>query len=397
MALDISAIEQLASQLTPFVDETGLHIPEYNSVKSTLESAWRGIFGEDIYIDPDSQDGQLIAVFSLALLDTYHALEQVYQGFSPSTATGETLSRVVKINGIRRKIGSHSTADVTITGAAGTEIQNGVIADVAGQKWDLPESVVIPNNGEIVVTATAQAEGDITAQAGQISKIMTPTRGWQSVTNAAAATPGALTETDAQLRLRQSYSVALPNKTILAGTLGAVLNVEGVSKAKIFENDTDETDENGLPAHSISVVARGGDATAIARAIWLKKTPGCGTYGTTEEVITDSAGIATPIRFFRPVETPVQVKIVIAPEIGYLSNMENLIKQAVADYVNGLAIGDDVSIARTSVAIVSAGDTFDISSVEIGPRGGTLSPSNLAIPFNGLATCDIDDIEVIAP
>ena len=100
MALTIDAIETMAAALTPYIDDTGLHVPEYADIKATLESAWRGIYGADIYLEPVSQDGQLIAVFALALLDTYQAMEQVYQGFSPSTASGETLSRVVKINGI---------------------------------------------------------------------------------------------------------------------------------------------------------------------------------------------------------------------------------------------------------------------------------------------------------
>lgn len=397
MALTIDAIETMAAALTPYIDGTGLHVPEYADIKSTLESAWRGIYGSDIYLEPDSQDGQLIAVFALALLDTYQAMEQVYQGFSPSTASGETLSRVVKINGIRRQAGSYSTADVTITGTAGTTITNGIVADVAGQKWDLPATVVIPSSGQIVVTATAQDEGEITAQAGQITKIMTPTRGWQTVINAAAATVGAATETDAALRLRQAYSVALPSATILEGTLGAVLSVDGVSKATIYENDTNTADANGIPAHSISVVAQGGSATDIARAIWLKKTPGCGTYGTTSEVITDSNGIATVINFYRPTITAVAVTVNITPEAGYLAATGEAIKAAVAQYINDLAIGADVSIARVTAAAITAGPAYDVSSVTIGKVGDPQSAVNLGIPFNGLAACDIDDITVVTP
>lgn len=397
MALTTEAIETMAASLTPYIDDTGLHVPEYADIKTTLESAWQGIYGSDIYLEPDSQDGQLIAVFALALLDTYQAMEQVYQGFSPSTASGETLSRVVKINGIRRQAGTYSTADVTITGTAGTTITNGVVADVAGQKWNLPATVVIPTSGQIVVTATAQEEGEITAQAGQITKIQTPTRGWQTVTNAAAATMGASTETDAALRLRQAYSVALPSSTILEGTLGAVLSVDGVSKATIYENDTNSTDANGIPAHSISVVAQGGAAADIAQAIWLKKTPGCGTYGTTSEVITDSNGITTTIRFYRPTVTAVAVTVNITPAAGYLAATADDIKAAVAEYINALAIGDDVSIARVTAAAVTAGSAYDVSSVTIGKVGQSQSASNLVIPFNGLATCDVDDISVVAP
>lgn len=397
MALTIDAIETIAASLTPYIDDTGLHVPEYNDIKNTLESAWQGIYGEDIYLEPDSQDGQLIAVFALALLDTYQAFEQVYQSFSPSTATGETLSRVVKINGIRRQAGSFSTADVTITGTAGTTITNGIVEDIAGQKWNLPASVVIPASGQIVVTATAQDEGEITAQAGQITKIATPTRGWQTVTNAAAATVGAATETDSALRQRQAYSVALPSATILEGTLGAVLSVEGVTKATIYENDTNSTDANGIPAHSISVVAQGGDATEIATAIWLKKTPGCGTYGTTSEVITDDNGIVTTINFYRPTISTIQATVTITPEAGYVIATAQAIQQAVADYVNGLAIGADVSIARTTAAAVTAGPAYDVSSVVMGKNGGAQSAANVAIPFNGLATCDPDDVTVVTP
>lgn len=393
--LTLDAIESMAAALTPYIDDQGLHVPEYSDIKSTLESAWRGIYGDDVYIEPDSQDGQLIAVFALALLDTYQAFEQVYQGFSPSTASGETLSRVVKINGIRRQQGMHSTADVTITGTAGTTITNGIVADVAGQQWDLPATVTIPVGGQITVTATAQDKGEIAAQAGEITKIQTPTRGWQTVTNAAAATVGAATETDAALRYRQSYSVALPSAAIFEGIVGAVLGVDGVTKARGYENDTSTTDANGIPGHTISLVVQGGLVADIARAIWTKKTPGCGTYGDTSDVVTDNNSVTTTISFYRPVMTSIAATITITPEAGYLAATGEAIKQAVADYINGLAIGDDVSIARTTAAAITAGPAYDVSSVTIGKAGDPQSASNYVISFNGLAQCDVDDVSVV--
>ena len=393
--LTLDAIESMAAALTPYIDDQGLHVPEYDDIKTTLESAWRGIYGDDVYIEPDSQDGQLLAIFALALLDTYQAFEQVYQGFSPSTASGETLSRVVKINGIRRQQGTHSTADVLITGTAGTTITYGIVGDVAGRSWDLPATVTIPISGQITVTATAQDEGEISAQAGEISKIMTPTRGWQTVTNAAAATVGAATETDAALRYRQSYSVALPSAAIFEGIVGAVLGVDGVTKARGYENDTSSIDANSIPGHTISIVAQGGDVADIARAIWLKKTPGCGTYGTTSDVVTDSSGVTTTINFFRPTMTSMAATITITPEAGYIAATGEAIKQAVADYINGLAIGDDVSIARTTAAAITAGPAYDVSSVTIGKVGDPQSANNYTIAFNGLAQCDVDDVSIV--
>lgn len=394
MALSQDQIQALVARLRPYVDETGLHVPEYAEIKDTLVNAWRGIFGDDIYVEPDSQDGQLIAVFALALLDTYSALEDVYLGFSPSTASGEGLSRVVKINGIRRQPGSRSTVDVRIVGQPGTAIDHGVVRSTSGDRWDLPAAVVIPVSGEVTVTATAQAEGAVAALAGEVSEIATPTRGWQSVTNAAPAVLGAETESDAALRLRQTYSVAIPSRTIFEGVIGAVLDLPEVLKVRGYENDSDGADDNGIPAHSICIVAQGGSASDIAHAIWLKKTPGCGTYGSTTEVVIDSNGVSSQIRFSRPVEKKLRVTVSITPEAGYVAPTAEEIKAAIVKYVTTLQIGQDVSISRVTAVVISVASTFDIGSITMGIAAAPQASENVVIAYNELATCRIDDIEV---
>ena len=91
------------------------------------------------------------------------------------------------------------------------------------------------------------------------------------------------------------------------------------------------------------------------------------------------------------------VTVNITPEAGYLAATGEAIKAAVAKYINDLAIGADVSIARVTAAAITAGPAYDVSGVTIGPVGGAQSASNLVIPFNGLATCDTDDITVVTP
>ena len=395
MSLTQEQIETLTGRLRPYIDAAGLHVPEYATIRSTLVSAWRGIFGDDLYVEPDSQDGQLIAVFAMALLDTYQALEDIYLGFSPNTAMGENLSRVVKINGIRRKTGSHSTVDVRIVGVPGTTITSGVVRSVAGNRWNLPTEVFIPVAGEVTVTATAQEEGDIAAAADEVNEIATPTRGWQSVNNPAAATAGTNAESDAELRQRQAYSVALPSRTIFAGTLGAVANVEGVQKYTGFENDSDETDTRGSPAHSIAVIVQGGDTQEIASAILHKKTPGCGTFGTTSETITDEDGFTNTIRFSRPVSVPLKAQIMIKAETGYVSSIGDDIRAAVVKYVESLMIGQTGSVSPIVSAAVRAGSFYDVSSVQIAKSSGTLAGDNIPMAFNELASLEVDDVELV--
>jgi len=258
-----------------YIDDTGIHLPDYPTVLDHVKGIMHDIYGDDLYIEADSQDGQLCAAFASMMHDTYALCGDVYNAFSPSTAQGVGLSSVVKINGIRRKTASYSTVDLRIVGQVGTIVTSGKAEDVAGQKWLLPARVVIPAEGEITVTATAEVMGDIRAAAGEITKIATPTRGWQTVNNPAAATAGAPVEKDSELRGRQAISTAIPSQTPLEATKGAVARLSGVTRSAGYENDTNETDERGIPAHSIAVVAEGGDTAQIAEAIFAKKTPGC--------------------------------------------------------------------------------------------------------------------------
>ena len=85
------------------IEETGLHLPDYPTVLEDVKARFRGIYGDDLYLGPDSQDGQLCAVFALALHDAYTLAGSVYNAYSPATAQGTGLSRMVKINGLRRK------------------------------------------------------------------------------------------------------------------------------------------------------------------------------------------------------------------------------------------------------------------------------------------------------
>ncbi|WP_457832781.1 baseplate J/gp47 family protein, partial [Staphylococcus aureus] len=85
------------------------------------------------------------------------------------------------------------------------------------------------------------AIGAVSAPAGTITTINTPTRGWQSVTNPADAVPGAEVESDAALRSRQKISTAIPSLTVFEGIVGAVAGVSGVTRYRGYENDTNST------------------------------------------------------------------------------------------------------------------------------------------------------------
>src|SRR5690348_1001697 len=136
-----------------YIDATGIHAPPFDTILTYLQGQVQNIFGTDIYITNDSQDGQLLGLFATAIYDTNSMAIATYNSFSPATALGVGLSSVVKINGISRELPTNSTVDVVISGVAGTQIFNGQVGDVNGQSWALPPTVTIPNTGAITVTA----------------------------------------------------------------------------------------------------------------------------------------------------------------------------------------------------------------------------------------------------
>lgn len=80
------------------LDDTGLHLPDYPTILAYLQTRMRAIYGEDLYLDPDSQDGQIIAIFAEMLHDAHSLAAAVYNAFSPASAQGVSLSRQVAIN-----------------------------------------------------------------------------------------------------------------------------------------------------------------------------------------------------------------------------------------------------------------------------------------------------------
>ena len=383
-----------------WIDATGYHYADYPTFLTFVQQGYSGIYGSDVYLGPDSMDGQWTAVLAQAFYDTAALGGATYNSFSPVTAQGVGLSRVVKINGVNRQVPTFSSVPLTIVGVAGTVILNGIAIDTLNQQWALPASVTIPGPGTITVTAIAVAVGAINAAINTVTGIFTPTTGWQSVNNAVAATPGAPVESDAQLRARQKVSVANPSLTVLEGTLGAVLNVTGVTAAKSYENPTGTTDANGLPPHSFSIVAAGGDSTAIAQAIADHKTPGTETYGTTTVTVYDNHGMPIAISFIIPTPATIGVRVTLAPGMGWSTDFEAPIAAAIASavttggqnnpYPSDGGIGDTVYLTPLFLAAYlpgPQGQTYVISTIELKKNSGSFASANVSLDFDEIPVC----------
>lgn len=388
----------------PYVDSTGLHIPTYNDILEDMIAAMKQIYGDDIYLDNSSPDYQLLSIFALKQSDTLQALAYAYNARSPETAIGTSLDSVVKLNGIKRKAAGHSTCQVKITGSPFTQITNGAVKDRAGLTWDLPANVVIDSNGTAYTVATCRTAGAVSALAGDISQIETPTYGWVSVTNEVAAVLGNAQETDAQLRERQTISTANPSQTMLDGTKGAIAALKNVSRYAVYENDTNVssvTDDNpyGLPAHSVTCVVEGGTDEDVAESIFLHKGIGCYTNGDVEVQYTDQNDYINRVRFFRPVYKDIFVKVVIKKYTGYISTMTVKVREAVYNYLAALTIGSDVSASVLSNIITDCNPSltkpiFGIKELKLGLSKSAMAAQDIDIGFKEIPNPAYANIEV---
>lgn len=383
----------------PFIDEAGLHIPAYNDIRDDLVETFKTIYGQDIYLENDSQDYQMISAFALKTYDTMQLLQIVYNNRSPKTAVGTALDGLVKLNGIRRKEASHSTCILTISGDAGTVIPAGIAEDESGNLWHLPKNIRLTEEPK-KVTATCDEAGAIEAPPNTITKIHNPQKGWTAVTNAVQAVKGKPIETDEELRIRQQLSTTIASRNLLDGTIAGIASVEGVRNYKVYDNDTHVTDEHGIPSHSIAAVVEGGLDRDIAEQIYLRKGPGGGTYGTTTYTFINLDGGKTPIRFFRPTYEAIDVTIQIGKGYQYTDLIKDEIKEATEKYLESLGIGNAVTVTgviATISYIVSdmKQPAYFLKSLKIGKAGQAMGTSDIEMEFNAMAKVGTVNVEVV--
>lgn len=392
---------------SPYIDETGIHIPNYIDLRDQLIEEMKQIFGQDIYIENDSADYQMISILAKKIFDSYSMGMLAYNNRTPNTAIGTGLDNNVAFADIQRKSSTYSSVQLTITGANGTSLKGCYALDENDNRWNIPDTV-IPETGMITVDAICSVSGNISALPNTVNKIGTPLFGWYSANNNNAATPGTDVETDAELRGRFSLAIRSPSLTVFESLSAAISALEGVSRISGFENDTSAESTGteppnipaGLPPHSVTFIVEGGEDDQVAKAIYSKKTPGCYTNGTTAVQIVSEMGNIITIRFYRPtyVEVFVQIKVTKLPY--WNDRYSDEIKNAIYDYIKGLEISDNVYnsmiwFVANSVMSDFANPAFVIKEVLLGKEEGSLTNSDVEVNFNEAAETSVSNITVV--
>jgi len=364
---------------------------------SQLQEAMRAIFGQNINLDPDTTDGQMLGIFAESASNLDQLAEDVYHSFNPQSATGVALSRVVQFNGIRRIEGTYSTVDLLCVGQQGTVIPAGslVKSTATNATFQTVADATIPDAGQIIVAAKASVKGSVLAPAGTLTKIDTPIFGWQTVSNALDAVPGRNEETDEQLRLRRRASTSTPGQAVIDSLYGALSNLSAVLQARVYENDQDIVQPvTGMPPHSIYCVVEGGADADILKTIWLKKTAGTTSHGTTSGSVNDSMGNPHTLNFSRPTDVDVYMVVNLHTRSGWPTDGVQRINDAITSWgAANQEIGEEVIYFRLADAINSV-PGHSVDSFYIGTAIAPTGTANIAVPFDGLARFDSSRIVV---
>ncbi len=219
----------------------------------------------------------------------------LYSLLDPDFSIGQALNVLIKISGITRRAATRSQVDVSVITTRDVTLPEGYsVEDDLGQIWETSSEVDL-TTGTTTVTLFAENFGAVEADAATVTEPVTFVLGVSSVTNSAAATVGRDEETDEELKIRRNRSLETPQSSSIGRLYTALGEVTGVTDVVVYENDTDSTDSDGIPAHSLWITVEGGDVEDIAECLAKNKTGGKGMVGavngTWDETIISPMGL----------------------------------------------------------------------------------------------------------
>jgi hypothetical protein len=246
--------------------------------------------------------------------------------------------------------------------------------------------------------------GPVPAAALELTELLEPITGIVSTYNGVSATLGTYLETDAAARIRRAESLSQPGGCTVEGCRARLLELDSVVTAIVLENITDTVDANGLLPHSIHAVVAGGTDADIADELWNHgKGAGIATNGTTSVTVVDSMGYSHVMKFSRPTEKKMWVRLVYTtdPEdpLAFPSTGEADMKVAAKASGDLILGGRDVLPLVLEAAVEEAVQGIRTLIVRLaeddGGSPGDYQSSPFVIDFDEYATFDLARMELV--
>lgn len=377
--------------MTSSLDPTGLTIEPKPQIVADLIAQYQAIYGNGINVDSNSPDGQRINIEAQAITDLLELLLDTYNTFAVATSYGVRLDQLLALNGIQRKQGTFTLAQVAVTvrlfltlpGLDQSLVTPFTVKDNAGNQFQLLASHVFIVAGTVTLTFQAVNVGQVQTTANTITNIVTSILNVTGVNNPSVAADliGVNEENDSQLKVRHDQSFSLASTGPSDSLEAALRNTPNIQDAFVIENNTAATVAS-IPPYTIWVITRGGINTQIANTIYAKKSPGTPMKGSTSQLVNRPNGTTFLAQWDQAISQSLFVKFSIiwrGPQV--LSNTDIITALVAAlPYFLGQnpSIGDIVTAMATiaPTAIVTINSTTQGVSTDGSSWASLVSPTD---------------------
>ena len=333
-------------------------LPAELDILSGVQEDINTAFGGGVNPSLQTPQGQLAQSETALIGQKNNEIAYIANQVNPAFASGIWQDAIGYIYFITRIPGAGTVVQATCTGAVGTVIPAGAIAqDTSGYLYSSLAAATIPPSGSVTIEFQNQTQGPIACNIGALSNIYTAIAGWDTITNTTAGALGNYVESRAAFEARRSASVAGNAVNSLQSIYGAVASLANVIGVLVVDNPSNGTVNYGptsypLAPHSVCVSVAGGTSSDIAQAIWGKKPPGCNYNGNTSVTVYDnnySTPVPYTVTYLTPTSVPVYFNVNIKNSSLLPANITTLVQNAVIQTFNGLdGSGPPVSIGSTS-------------------------------------------------
>ncbi|BBR58920.1 baseplate protein [Klebsiella sp. WP4-W18-ESBL-05] len=211
---------------------------------------------------------------------------------------------------------------------------------------------------------------------------------------------GFLIEDDESYRDRMQIAAAAGRSSVSAarpGIKNAVLAVDGVTFADVVNNRDIETNAAGIPGKSVQVFVAGGDANAIAQAIYGAAAGECGFYGDQAGTATDGEVTETVYfsrQSFQLIYVSVSGDVWDKETTGRPDDYISVAQNTVAAFIATLGVGKDVFAGQIYAHLLIAFPTLTDVDVKVGTAA---DPTGKHVPIDSgiVAVTDLNSVAVV--
>ena len=342
------------------ITNTGYETESKQDIRTSIQNLWKEAFGPNINLDVETPQGQITEIMTDLLYQIELSRQDDFNARDVNKAVGMQLDIIGREMGTPRKDAIPTQLVVSISGQIGYTIPSGTLFNMIDDV-----SKVFRNDSDIAIDSTPKQATLIAVdnnvyggvQTGDTLQTVTYFQQVSSIVVSSVAI-GQVAEDDNTYRSRLVY-IKDSGIDDISNLRNKLLAIENVLDAKVYQNNTLETDQYDIPSHCIEIVVLGGDEADIGQVCLENVTMGTPTYlnpdGGETINVTDSFGFTQQYNITRPtsVTFDVEVEYAVKPRQVVSNQDEADMIAKVQKYINTRFIGQTIYLSDIQFALLN--------------------------------------------